>query len=119
MAKSPPTRIKKVYDGQIALWALELVYPHAPLQRGNVARGSGTMVIQPDGSICIDGSDIQLADEWGRTFYLRLKMRVYEGLDEVVERDPHLIGAFAGATPTYRPRVSAIDGRTGRRTVRP
>jgi hypothetical protein len=94
MAKSPPARIKKVHDGQIALWALELVYPHAPLQRGNVARESGIMFIQPDGSVCIDGSDIQLADECGRPFYLRLKMRVYE----VVERDPHLIGSFVGAS---------------------
>lgn len=85
-----------LHDGQIALWAVELVYPHPPQQRSNVARGSGTMAIQRDGTVCIDGSEVQLTDEWGRPFYLRLKMRVYEGLDEVVEKDPHLIGAFAG-----------------------
>jgi hypothetical protein len=95
MSKGSPTR--RLHNGQVALWAVELVYPHPPQQRGNVARGSGTMAIQPDGTVCIDGSEVQLTDEWGRPFYLRLKMRVYEGLDEVVERDPHLIGAFAGA----------------------
>ena len=88
---------KRLHDGQLALWALELVYPHPPQKQGNVARGSGTMAIQSDGTVCIDGSEVQLTDEWGRPFYLRLKMRVYEGIDEVVERDPHLIGAFAGA----------------------
>jgi hypothetical protein len=87
---------KRLHDGQVALWALELVYPHPPQQQGNVARGSGTMVLQRDGTVCIDGSDVQLTDEWGRPFYLRLKMRIYEGLDEVVDRDPHLIGSFAG-----------------------
>ncbi len=87
---------KRLHDGQLALWALELVYPHPPQQQGNVARGSGTMMVQPDGTVCIDGSDVKLTDEWGRTFYLRLKMRVYEGLDEVVEKDPHLVGAFTG-----------------------
>ena len=90
---------KRLRDGQLALWALELVYPHPPQKQGNVARGSGTMAIQPDGTVCIDGSEVQLTDEWGRPFYLRLKMRVYEGIDEVVERDPHLIGAFAGGGP--------------------
>jgi hypothetical protein len=54
------------------------------------------MVVQPDGTFCIDGSPARLTDEWGRPFYLRLNMRIYEGLDEVVEKDPHLIGAFAG-----------------------
>jgi hypothetical protein len=83
-------------DGQVALWALELVYPAPPRQRDNIARGSGTMVLHHDGTVCIDGSDVQLTDEWGRPFYLRLRMRVYDGLDEVVESDPHLIGAFAG-----------------------
>jgi hypothetical protein len=87
---------KRLHDGQLALWALELVYPHPPQQQGNVARGSGTMMVQPDGTVCIDGSDVELTDEWGRTFYLRLKMRVYEGLDEVVDKDPHLVGAFTG-----------------------
>ena len=94
MAKRP-SRNKKLHDGQVALWAVELVYPHPPKHQGNVARGSGTMVVQLDGTVCIYGSDAQLTDKWGRPFYLRLKMRVYEGLDEVVERDPHLIGAFA------------------------
>ena len=87
---------KRVHDGQVALWALELVYPQPPAQRGNVARGSGTMIVQPDGTLCIDGKDVHLTDESGRPFYLRLKMRVYEGMDEVIEKDPHLIGAFAG-----------------------
>jgi hypothetical protein len=86
---------KRLHDGQIALWALELVYPHPPQQQGNVARGSGTMVLQRDGTVCIDGSEVRLTDEWGRPFYLRLKMRIYEGLDEVVDKDPRLIGAFA------------------------
>jgi hypothetical protein len=85
----------KLHDGQIALWALELVYPHPPQRRGNIARGSGTMVVQRDGTVCIDGSDVQLTDEWGRPFYLRLKMRVYEGLDDVVDKDLHLVQAFA------------------------
>jgi hypothetical protein len=85
----------KLHDGQIALWALELVYPYPPQRHGNIARGSGTMVVQRDGTVCIDGSDVQLTDEWGRPFYLRLKMRVYEGLDEVVAKDPDLAGAFA------------------------
>ena len=93
---SKPSQRQRLHDGQLALWALELVYPNPPQQRDNVARGSGTMAIQPDGTVYIDGSDIQLTDDWGRPFYLRLKMRVYEGLDEVVEKDPHLIGAFAG-----------------------
>ena len=96
MAKTR-ARQKGLHDGQVALWAVELVYPYPPQQRGNVARGSGTMVVEPDGTVCIDGSEVALTDEWGRPFYLRPKMRVYEGLDEVVERDPHLIGAFAGA----------------------
>ena len=90
------TRNKRLHDGQVALWALELIYPQPPQQRGNVARGSGTMVVQPDGTVCIDGSDVQLTDEWGRPFDLRLKMRVYEGLDEVVEKDLNLIGALGG-----------------------
>ena len=94
MAKSRAQN-KRLHDGQIALWALELVYPAPPQRRGNIARGSGTMVVQPDGTVCIDGSDVRLIDEWGRTFYLRLKMRVYEGLDEVVDNDPHLVAAFA------------------------
>ena len=94
MAK-PRARNKRLHDGQIALWALELVYPHLAQRRGNIARGSGTMVVQPDGTVCIDGSAVQLTDEWGRPFYLRLKMRVYEGLDQVVDEDPHLVGAFA------------------------
>jgi hypothetical protein len=54
------------------------------------------MAIQPDGTISIDGSRARLTDEWGRPFYLRLKMRVYEGIDEVVDKDPHLISALAG-----------------------
>jgi hypothetical protein len=37
-----------------------------------------------------------LTDEWGRPFYLRLNMRIYEGVDEIVEKDPDLIGAIAG-----------------------
>ena len=86
---------KRLHDGQIAIWALELVYPHPPQRRGNVARGSGTMEFQPDGTVCIDGSPARLTDEWGRPFYLQLKMRIYEGVDEVVEKDPHLIGALA------------------------
>jgi hypothetical protein len=86
----------QLHDGQIALWALELVYPHPPQRQGNIARGSGTMAIQPDGTLCVDGKDVQLADEWGRPFYLRLKMRIYEGLDELIEKDPHLIGALSG-----------------------
>jgi hypothetical protein len=53
------------------------------------------MVVQPDGTFCIDGGPDQLTDEWGRPFHLRLKMRIYEDLDEVVEKDPHLIGALA------------------------
>ena len=36
-----------------------------------------------------------MTDEWGRPFYLQLKMRIYEGVDEIVEKDPHLIGALA------------------------
>jgi hypothetical protein len=87
---------KRLRDGQMAIWALELVYPHPPQRRGNVAHGSGTMAVQPDGTISIDGSPARLTDEWGRPFYLRLKMRIYEGVDEVVEKDPHLIGALAG-----------------------
>jgi hypothetical protein len=87
---------KRLRDGQLAIWALELVYPHPPQRRGNVARGSGTMAVQPDGTISIDGSPARLTDKWGRPFYLRLKMRIYEGVDEVVEKDPHLIGALAG-----------------------
>lgn len=94
MAKTR-ARNKRLHDGQVALWALELVYPSPPRQRGNVARGSGTMTVQPDGTLCVDGKDVRLTDECGRPFYLRLKMRVYEGLDEVIEKDPHLIGAFA------------------------
>jgi hypothetical protein len=39
---------------------------------------------------------MRLTNEWGRPFFLRLKMRVYDGFDEVVEKDPQLIGAFAG-----------------------
>ena len=53
------------------------------------------MVVERNGTLCVDGSAVQLNDEGGRPFYLRLKMRVYEGLDEVVEKEPHLIGAFA------------------------
>jgi hypothetical protein len=94
MGKRTPA--KRLHDGQVAIWALELVYPHAPQRRGNIARGSGTMALQPDGTISIDGSPARLTDEWGRRFYLRLKMRVYEGIDEVVEKDPHLIAALAG-----------------------
>ncbi len=90
------TKNKRLHNGQLALWALELVYPHPPQQRGNIARGSGTMVVQPDGTLCIDGSEVQLTDQWGRPFYLQLRVRVYDGIDEVVEKDPHLIGAFAG-----------------------
>jgi hypothetical protein len=90
------TPVKRLHDGQFGIWALELVYPHPPKRQGNVARGSGTMSMQPDGTICIDGSDAGLTDEWGRPFYLRLKMRVYEGMDEMVENDPHLIGVLAG-----------------------
>ncbi len=54
------------------------------------------MEFQPDGTVCIDGSPAQLTDEWGRPFYLKLKMRIYEGVDEIAEKDPHLIGALAG-----------------------
>ena len=54
---------KRLRDGQLALWALELVYPYPPQKQGNVARGSGTMAIQPDGTVCIDGSEVQLNDE--------------------------------------------------------
>jgi hypothetical protein len=95
MSKRSPAG-KRLHDGQVAIWALELVYPHPPKRRGNVARGSGTMVFDPDGTLCIGGDHAQLTDEWGRPFYLRLKMRIYEGIDEVVENDPHLIGALAG-----------------------
>jgi hypothetical protein len=94
MSKRPPAN-KRRHDGQVAIWALELVYPQPPQRRGNIARGSGTMVVQPDGTFCIDGGPDQLTDEWGRPFHLRLKMRIYEDLDEVVEKDPHLIGALA------------------------
>ena len=94
MRKKPPA--KRLHDGQVAIWALELVYPQPPRRCGSVARGSGTMEVQPDGTVCIDGSPARLTDEWGRPFYLRLKMRIYEGVDEVVEKDPHLIGASAG-----------------------
>src|SRR5271168_5117155 len=95
MSKRPPGS-KRLHDGQVAIWALELVYPHPPKRRGHVARGSGTMMLQPDGTLCIDGSPARLKDEMGRPFYLRLNMRIYEGIDEIVEKDPHLIGAFAG-----------------------
>ena len=95
MSKRPPES-KRLHDGQVAIWALELVYPHPPKQRGHVARGSGTMMLQPDGTLCIDGSPARLKDEMGRPFYLRLNMRIYEGVDEIVEKDPHLIGALAG-----------------------
>jgi hypothetical protein len=94
MSKRTPA--KRLHDGQVAIWALELVYSHPPQRRGNIARGSGTMAIQPDGTISIDGNPARLTDEWGRPFYLRLKMRVYEGIDEVVDKDPHLIAALAG-----------------------
>jgi hypothetical protein len=87
---------KRLRDGQVAIWAVELVYPHPPQRRGSVARGSGKMVLQPDGTVCIDGSHVRVTDEWGRPFYLRLNMRIYEGVDEIVEKDPHLIGAIAG-----------------------
>ena len=92
---NPRARIKRLHDGQVAFWTLELVYPYPPRQRGNIARGSGAMMVECDGTLCIDGSDVQLTDKWGRPFYLRLKIRVYEGLDEVAEKDPHLIGEFA------------------------
>jgi hypothetical protein len=52
--------------------------------------------MQQDGTVSIDGSPAQMTDEWGRPFYLQLKMRIYEGVDELVERVPHLIGALAG-----------------------
>jgi hypothetical protein len=94
MAKTRATD-KRLHDGQIALSALELIYPHPPQRQGNIARGSGTMVLQHDGTVCIDGSDVRLTDKWGRPFYLRLKMWIYEGLDEVVDKDPQLVGAFA------------------------
>ena len=87
---------KRLHDGQVAIWALELVYPHPPKRRGNVARGSGTMMLQPDGTLCIDGSRARLKDECGRPFYLLLNMRIYECIDEIVEKGPHLIGALAG-----------------------
>ena len=87
---------KRLHDGQVAIWALELVYPDPPQRRGNVARGSGALVVQRDGTVSIDGSPARLTDEWGRPFYLKLKMRIYEGVDEIVENDPHLIGALAG-----------------------
>ncbi len=77
---------RNLRNGQLALWAVEVVHPHPPQQQGNLARGSGTMLVQPDGTICIDGSDIPLTDRWGRPCYLLLKLRVYEGLDEVVEK---------------------------------
>jgi hypothetical protein len=67
-----------------------------PQRQGNVAHGSGPLVVQPDGTVSIDGSPARLIDEWGRPFYLQLKMRIYEGVDQVVEQDPHLIAAFAG-----------------------
>ena len=89
-------------------WAF--VYPHPPQTQGSLARGSGTMVVQPDGTVCIDGSDIQLTDDWGRPFYLRLKMRVYEGLDEVVEKDPHLIGAFGLLSASSGKKATRIIG---------
>ncbi len=85
---------KTLRSGQVAIWAVELVYPHPPQRRGRVANGSGTIVLQTDGTACIDGSPARLTDDWGRPCYLRLNMRIYEGIDEVVEKDPHLIGAF-------------------------
>ena len=95
MSKRPPEG-KSLHDGQVAILALELVYPHPPQCRGNVARGSGNLVVQRDGTVSIDGSPARLIDEWGRPFYLQLKMRIYEGIDEIVEKDPHLIGTLAG-----------------------
>src|SRR5271170_3717980 len=86
MSKRSPGN-KRLHDGQIAIWALELVYPHPPKRRGNVARGSGTMMLQPDGTLCIDGSQARLKDEWGRPFYLRLNMQIYEGIDEILDKD--------------------------------
>ena len=85
---------KKLRNGQVAIWAVELVYPDPPQRQGKVAHGSGTLLVQRDGTVSIDGSPARWTDEWGRPFYLRLNMRIYEGIDEVVEKDPHLIGAF-------------------------
>jgi hypothetical protein len=87
---------KRLHNGQVAIWVVELVYPYPPQRRGNLARGAGSMSLRPDGTFCVDGSHAQLTDEWGRPFYLRLNMRIYENVDEVVEKDPHLIGALAG-----------------------
>jgi hypothetical protein len=74
-----PSQRQRLHDGQLALGALELVYPNPPQQRGNVARGSGTVAIQADDTVCIEGSDVQLTDEWGRAFYLRRKMLFIKG----------------------------------------
>ena len=82
-------------SSRYGLWSLSIRTRRS--SKGTWYTGPGTMAIHPDGTLCIDGSEVQLTDEWGRPFYLRLKMRVYEGIDEVVERDSHLIGAFAGA----------------------
>lgn len=87
-----PSQRQRLHDGQLALWALELIYPNPPQQRGNVARGSGAAAIQADGTVCIEGSDVQLTHEMEQGLLPSALNAVHEGVYEVVEKDPHVIG---------------------------
>jgi len=87
---------KRLHDGQIGIWFLELVDPDAPQCRSKVVQGSGTVTVQRDGTVSIDGNDGPWTDEHGRRFFCRLNMRVYESVCEVIDQDPCLIGLVAG-----------------------
>jgi hypothetical protein len=80
-------------NDNLAVWALEMVYADGPSGRHGIARGWGSVAIQKDGTVWIEAEDARSVDDDNRPFRLRLTLRTFEDVLELVEEAPHLLGA--------------------------